>query len=282
MYAHDEAVFEVDRDPGVDAKASYRMTPYWTCWTPWWQPGARCSLRGLGVNYRTLASSAGLPADAAGAGGVSGRLRCGLGSAGRRAGCAGGGLEGENAGLRELVAGRERELGELRRRVGELQGGESSAEDAGPVGGGHDQVDVQRRDRRPPRRRPGQPDAGVVTLEEQPDEDHAFGSGAALVAEWRRLRAGGGEAVSCVDRVQVAVRRWELEAELLGEYHLTLPPDTYPLDDARRADQVRWRRDALAEARRELGWARRVRLLRRVLTLGRAHRMLSLASTGDA
>ena len=39
---------------------------------------------------------------------------------------------------------------------------------------------------------------------------------------------------------------------MLGEYRLTLPPDTYPLDDGRRADHVRWRRDALAEARREL------------------------------
>ena len=62
--------------------------------------------------------------------------------------------------------------------------------------------------------------------------------------------------------------RWELEAELLGEYRLTLPPDTYPLDDARRTDQVQWRRDAVADARRELGRARRARLLRRVITLG--------------
>ena len=108
----------------------------------------------------------------------------------------------------------------------------------------------------------------MVTLEEQPDEEHAFGPAAALVAEWRQLRTGGGQSVSRVDRAQAAVRRWELEARMLGDYQLTLPPDTYPLDDARRADHVRWRRDALVEARRELGRAKRAWLLRRVITLG--------------
>ena len=55
---------------------------------------------------------------------------------------------------------------------------------------------------------------------------------------------------------------------MLGEFHLTLPPDTYPGDDARRADHIRWRRNALAEAQRELGQAKRARLLRRAFTLG--------------
>ena len=77
-----------------------------------------------------------------------------------------------------------------------------------------------------------------------------------------------GQAHSRVDRAQAAVRRWELEAEMLGELHLTLPLDTLPLDDARRADQALWRRDALVEARRELDRARRARWLRRVVTLG--------------
>ena len=82
------------------------------------------------------------------------------------------------------------------------------------------------------------------------------------------MRAGAGQSVSRVDRAQAAVRRWELEALMLGEYRLTLPPDTFPLDDGRRADHVRWRRDALAEARKELGRAKRARLLRRAVTLG--------------
>ena len=89
-----------------------------------------------------------------------------------------------------------------------------------------------------------------------------------LVAQWRQLRAGGNQAISRVDCALAAVRRWELEVEMLRDFHLTLPPETDPLGDARRADNVRWRREALAEARWELGRAKRMRLLRRVMTLG--------------
>ena len=55
---------------------------------------------------------------------------------------------------------------------------------------------------------------------------------------------------------------------MLEDFHLTLPPETFPLDDERRREHVRWRRDALAEARRELRKSRRARWLRRVLTVG--------------
>ncbi len=55
---------------------------------------------------------------------------------------------------------------------------------------------------------------------------------------------------------------------MIGGYQLTLPPDTYPLDDGRRADHVRWRRDVLAEAQRELRRAKRAHLILRVITLG--------------
>ena len=88
------------------------------------------------------------------------------------------------------------------------------------------------------------------------------------MAEWRDLRTGGDQAVSRVDRAVAVVRRWELEVELLRDFHLTLPPETEPLDELRRQDHLRWREEALAEARRELSRARRTRLLRRLLTLG--------------
>ena len=117
-------------------------------------------------------------------------------------------------------------------------------------------------------RRPGMPNAGVITVEEPLDGDHAFGPAARLEAEWRRLLAGGGQMVGQVDHAKAAVRRRELEAAMLGEYHLSLPPETHPLDDVRRRDHVRWRQEALAEARRELAMAQRSRLLRRILTLG--------------
>lgn len=108
----------------------------------------------------------------------------------------------------------------------------------------------------------------MVTPEEQPDEEFVFGPAASLVAEWRRVRLLGQAAGSRVDCAVAAMRRRELEASMIGEYHLTLPPDTYPLDDARRTDHVRWRRDALAEIERKLGKAKLAQLLRRVFTLG--------------
>ena len=112
------------------------------------------------------------------------------------------------------------------------------------------------------------PDAGVVTLEEQPDEEHAFGPATPRVAEWRRLQVGGDQVAARVNRARTAVRRWELEAEMLGDFHLTLPPETDPLDDTRRRDHVRWRQEAAAQARRGLANAQRLMLLRRAPTLG--------------
>ena len=112
------------------------------------------------------------------------------------------------------------------------------------------------------------PDAGVVTLERQPDEAHAFRPAGPLVDEWRKLRTSGNQPASRVERAQARVRRWELEVEMLRDWQLTLPPEMDPRDESRRKDHVRWRRDSLAEAQRELSRAKRVRLLRRLLTLG--------------
>ena len=112
--------------------------------------------------------------------------------------------------------------------------------------------------KRSPRRRSGLADVGVVTLEAQPDEGDAFGPAVPLVAEWRELRAKGEATGSRVERARAAVRQWELEVTMLGEFHLTLPPEPEPLDDARRDDHLRWRRGALKEARRELTRAKRL------------------------
>ena len=176
------------------------------------------------------------------------------------------GLEEENRELRETVRAQAEELGDLRRQVAES--GESGHQPrvAGAVVVGQGRSGNWR----PLQRSHGMPDAGVVTLDEQPDEGHAFGPAAPLVAEWREVRArmGDGAQGSRVDRAVASLRRWELEAEMLRDFHLTLPPETEPLDESRRRDHVRRREEALSEARRELGRARRVRLLRRVATLG--------------
>ena len=175
-------------------------------------------------------------------------------------------LERENRELRATVESQAEELDALRRRVAEQEEWEQSQAGRDAFDGAPETTE----DWRPPRRRPGMPDAGVVTLEEQPDEAHAFGPAAPLVAEWREIRARmwNVSAVSRVDHAVATERRWELEVEMLGEYHLTLPPETYPLDESRRKDHARWREEALAEARRELGRAKRARLLRRVMSLG--------------
>ena len=123
---------------------------------------------------------------------------------------------------------------------------------------------VDDRDSRGHQREPGPADDGVVSLEKQPGEEDTLGPALALVNEWRELRNPAARRSSRVKRAEAAVRRWELEIAMLRDFHLTLPAETEPLDDSRRADHIRWRQDALAEARRELAKAKRIR----VLTLG--------------
>ena len=52
---------------------------------------------------------------------------------------------------------------------------------------------------------------------------------------------------------------------LIEEYGLTLPPEKEPLQGSRRDDHLRWRREALAQARRKRIWSERWWA---VLTLG--------------
>ena len=94
-------------------------------------------------------------------------------------------LEKENRALREAIEAQAKQLAELERRVEGLE--EERQRDGNDAFGVDDGWQQQWR---PPRRGHGLPDAGVVTLDEQPDEQHAFGPAAPLVAEWRSLRTG--------------------------------------------------------------------------------------------
>ena len=172
-------------------------------------------------------------------------------------------LEEENRRLREMVEAQKGHSKSSERSVDSVEEQERRTGECESVGVGDDQGQ-----RRTPRRRSGLADVGVVTLEAQPDEEDAFGPVAQLVAEWRELRVGVGSGRSRVDLAGASVRRWELEVAMLRDFHLTLPPETEPLSNARRADHLRWRREALTEARRELTRAKRTRLLRRVVTMG--------------
>ena len=172
-------------------------------------------------------------------------------------------LEKENRALREAIEAQAEQLAQLERQVG-AQEEEERQRDGNDAFGVDDSCQQQWR---PPRRGHGLPDAGVITLEEQPDEEHAFGPAASLVAEWRSLRTRSEASGSRIDRTRASVRRWELEVAMLGDFRLTLPPAMEPLDASRREDHLRWRREALAAARRELAKAKRLHWLRRVLTL---------------
>ena len=79
-------------------------------------------------------------------------------------------LEEEGRKLREIVEAQAGQLEELGRRVTGLEGRGQQPTEAGAVGD-----DDQRREWRPPRRGHTLPCAGLVTLEEQPNEAHAFG-----------------------------------------------------------------------------------------------------------
>ena len=165
--------------------------------------------------------------------------------------------------MRELIEAQAEQLEELERQVASVEERKLQQEDAERV-----ETEDGRRPQPPDRREPGLPDTRVVALEKQPSESDALGPAPPLVEEWRALRNSAVRRGSRVEQAEAAVRRWELEIELLRDFHLTLPPETEPLDASRRADHVRWRLEALAEARRELGRAMRGRWLRRAVTLG--------------
>ena len=168
-------------------------------------------------------------------------------------------LAGEVRRLEEVV-----EAQELGRRVAALEdiAKEQLAGHVGPA------VDESVPDEwRPPEREQRMPDAGVVTLEAQSDEEHAFGPAVALVAEWRELSASLPNRRG-VDGARAEERRWELWLILMDQYHLTLPPNREQLQGSRKDDYLNRITERLAQARRQRIRAERWQTLRRVLTLG--------------
>ena len=223
--------------------------------------------RALGVNFRTLAGSVDSEK-------LSPRMRRALGEM-VKTGVARPGrteewvealerrvasVEEEVEGLHETMEVQAKRLGELDGRLAKLE--KSQVEAGKPVSTVGEEGSAAWT---PPKRAYGLPDAGVVTAEEQPDEEHAFGSAAELVAEWRELRTGGTGRGNRVVRARAEERRWELEVAMIGEFGLTLPPETEPLNESRRDDHLAWRRKTFRQARRK---RLRVEWLRRVLTLG--------------
>ena len=129
-------------------------------------------------------------------------------------------LAGEVGHLTEMVEAQGGQLQELGLRVAGLEdvARERTAGNVGPDEGLAGEW-------RPPEREQGLPDAGVVTVDPQPDEEHAFGPAAGLVAQWRDLRTDLPNRSSRVDRARATERWWELGVILMEKYHLTLPTE---------------------------------------------------------
>ncbi len=107
-----------------------------------------------------------------------------------------------------------------------------------------------------------------MTLEPKSNEAHAFGTATNLVQERRQLRTGITETGTKPERARAEEHRWELELAMIEEFGLTLPPETEPLPQSRKSDHFGWRRTALEQVRQERARWEKLRILRRVLTLG--------------
>ena len=67
-----------------------------------------------------------------------------------------------------------------------------------------------------PSRSLGAAHPAVVTAERRPGEEETYGSGMALVTEWRRIRGRRGEGTA-LERARISERVMELEVEMLGK-----------------------------------------------------------------
>ena len=68
----------------------------------------------------------------------------------------------------------------------------------------------------------------VVTAAPAAGEAEAFGVAAPLIVQWRQAREARAGATDHLTAATTEVRLRELELVLIGAYHLTLPPATYP------------------------------------------------------
>ncbi len=117
--------------------------------------------------------------------------------------------------------------------------------------------------------RPHRDHPEVVTLRAEEGEELVYGEATPLVVEWRRQRiAHLDKGASGVEHARAWVRMCELELLLIGEYELTLPPDTDPWEASRLGKERDRCERALRRARRGLVRAHCWRFLRRLLTLG--------------
>lgn len=111
-------------------------------------------------------------------------------------------------------------------------------------------------------------DPEVVTEEPADDDAEVYGDAWPLVEEWRELRVGHHHEGNRLSWFITEERLLTLELAMLEDHGLTLPPETQPLRGFGRKGQTNWRRTALRDTRRALARRKRLRWVRRILTVG--------------
>ena len=185
------------------------------------------------------------------------------------------GLEQLKSSTVELAKEMRGSLEEIRAVVAEM----ADAQDRGEDGDGH--VDGEGTDRfqmgtTPPVAglRGNKPvmerllDPEVVTEEPAEDDAEVYGAAWPLVEEWREIRTGHPHEGRNLSWLVAEERLLTLELAILEDHGLTLPPETQPLRGFGRKGQTNWRMTALRDTRRALARRKRLRWVRRVLTLG--------------
>ena len=191
-----------------------------------------------------------------------------------------------NDGLEERVGrlekGSESFGKEVRRRLAAVEGGIASLrrDKAQGTGAGHagagpsprgdeSESGASAQDRKPPSRpsmRREYPD--LVTLEPAPDDEEIFGSAWPLIVEWREMKDAHPNEGRGLAWLANEERLLKVELALLEEHGMTLPPEKRPLRGFDRDGQTSWRRTALHDTRRARAKRERLRLVRRIVTLG--------------
>ncbi len=162
----------------------------------------------------------------------------------------------------------------LERHPGRLPGGSAGGGGAGPTGGAaggrHGPRTTVRAEAPVHERRRAYGDSShfsVVTEHPNPNEEISYGRGMPAVLAWRRLNRQR-EVGTTLDQAKTHERIMALKTAVIGEYELTLPPDTCALHTSQREGYLRWRRRALADLQTERARRELLRWVRRVLTLG--------------
>ena len=171
--------------------------------------------------------------------------------------------------VRRRLSGIEGEVAALRRDGGQGTGAGQAGAGSSPRGAGESEAGASGQDRRPPSRpsmRREYPD--LVTLEPAPDDEEIFGDAWPLIMEWRELKDSHPNEGRGLAWLADEERLLTVELALLEEHGMTLPPEKRPLRGFDRDGQTSWRRTALYDTRRARAKRERLRLVRRIVTLG--------------